>query len=62
MIKTLKRGKTAYSIFDDYMKFENRIPTKKEFDFEFYGKETPHNQTNYYYTVRRNWLSQEASE
>jgi hypothetical protein len=63
MIKVLQRGKTAYSIFDDYMRFENRIPSKSEFDLEFYGRKTLHNQTNYYYQVKKKWLEyQKMSE
>lgn len=58
MKKLLKKGKNAYSIFEDYLRLENRMPTKKEFDIEFYGRALDHNESNYYYYVKRRYLAE----
>lgn len=50
--------KKAIQIFIDYMENENRLPEKKEFDYEFYGKEMPYGTTTYYYKVKKIYLQE----
>lgn len=51
-----KRKVKAAFIFDEYMRLENRLPTRKEFEEEFYGEEKPNSR--YFYQVRKKWLSE----
>ena len=52
------RTKTGATIFEMYEKLKNRIPTKAEFDLEFYGRILRHNESNHYYNVKRKWLAE----
>ncbi len=58
MKKTLTKGRNAYSIFEEYERAENRIPTKNEFDTLFYGRTLNPGESNYYYSVKRKWLAE----
>jgi hypothetical protein len=33
------------------------MPTKKEWDYEYYGRELNRGESNYYYTVKKKWLA-----
>lgn len=57
------KGMKAIQIFIDYERLENRLPTKKEFDKAWYGRELPHNRSNYYYKVKKQfeeWKKEEV--
>lgn len=43
----MKIRKKACQIFEDYERLENRLPTKAEFEIEFYGEEKK--ESKYYY-------------
>lgn len=47
---------SATAIFDEYMRLENRIPSKAEWEMEFYGRMCKRNENNYYYQVKKRWL------
>ena len=53
-----KRTVTAYSIFDKYERLENRLPTREEFELEFYGKVRERNESRYYYQAKRKYLAE----
>lgn len=53
-----RKGMKAIQIFIDYMRFENRMPTRKEFEREWYGREMPRGKSNYYYQVREKFLEE----
>lgn len=57
MQKVIKKGTNAMQIFIDYERFENRLPTKAEFDLSLYGRELRRGESNYYYTVKRKYLA-----
>lgn len=50
--------KKAIQIFIDYWEKNNEIISKKEFDYEFYGKEMPYGTTTYYYKVKKIYLQE----
>lgn len=50
-------GNQAIKIFEEYQRIENRMPTKKEWDYEYYGREMRRGESNYYYTVKKKWLA-----
>lgn len=58
----MKRQFTAFSIFEDYMRLENRIPSKDEWDEAWYGRKLRRGESNYYYIVRRKWLAEKEKE
>jgi hypothetical protein len=58
MKKTLTKGRNAYSIFEEYERNENRIPTKNEFDALFYGRTLKTGESNYYYSVKKKWIAE----
>lgn len=58
----MKRQFTAFSIFEDYMRLENRIPSKDEWDEVWYGRKLRRGESNYYYTIKRKWLERERGE
>lgn len=62
MQKVLKNGQTALSIFYDFQREQNRIPTKDEFDLAFYGKELNRGASNYYYRVKKKFLEGEMND
>lgn len=55
----MKRQFTAFSIFENYMRLENRIPSKDEWDEVWYGRKLRRGESNYYYTVKRKWLAEQ---
>lgn len=57
-----RKVRKAADIFDEYMKLENRIPSKQEFDLEFYGRIMRRNESNHYYNVKRKWLAEQGKE
>ena len=56
--KTIKKGKTAISIFYEYWERDGGIPTRAEFENEYYGKVCERGESNYYYKVKENFLKQ----
>lgn len=58
----MKRQFTAFSIFEDYMRLENRIPSKDEWDEVWYGRKLRRGESNYYYTVKRKWFEQKRDD
>lgn len=54
----MKRAFKAIQIFYNYDKLENRLPTKEEFDKEWYGKKLRRGVSNYYYQVKRMFLEE----
>lgn len=57
MKKKLSRTRNAYSIFEEYERVENRLPSKLEFDQAFYGRPLNYGESNYYYTAKKKWLA-----
>ena len=53
----MKRVK-AIQIFYDYERFENRMPTKEEWEKEFYGRVMRPTESRYYYQVRKRFLQE----
>lgn len=58
MKKAIKNGKTAISIFYEYWERDGGIPTRAEFENEYYGKVCERGESNYYYKVKDNFLKQ----
>lgn len=56
----MKFRKKAIQIFEDFMRLENRIPTREEWEEEYYGEEAAEKSKNkYYYKVKRMFLEEE---
>ena len=54
---------SAVEIFYLYEEKEQRLPTKKEWEIEYYGRVCDRNESNYYYSVKRKYLAErEANE
>lgn len=49
--------KKACQIFEEYDRLENRLPSKLEFELEYYGEEKK--ESRYYYMVKRRYLTGE---
>lgn len=49
--------KKACQIFEEYDRLENRLPTKQEFELEYYGEVKK--ESRYYYMVKRRYLTGE---
>ena len=54
-----KRRILAEQIFADYERFENRLPSRVEFNMEFYGYD-PGQSSRYYYAVKRKYLQEKG--
>lgn len=54
----MKRAFKAIQIFYNYEKLENRLPSKDEFDMEWYGRKLRRGVSNYYYQVKKSFLSE----
>lgn len=54
----MKRPFKAIQIFIDYEKLENRLPSRKEFELAWFGRELRHNESNYYYKVKKDFLAE----
>ena len=57
----MTRPTKAIQIFYDYRDKENRVPTKKEFDEWFYGKDRGR-ASRYYYQVKRQFLKEQEGD
>lgn len=53
---------SAIEIFREYERLENRLPTKAEWEMEWFGRVCSRNENNYYYQVRRKYLQEKESE
>ena len=51
----MKRKMNAIQIFYDYDRLENRLPTREEFEKEYYGQTK---RGTYYYQVKREYLEE----
>jgi hypothetical protein len=58
----MKRPFKAIQIFIDYEKLENRLPSRKEFELAWFGRELRCNESNYYYKVKRDFLAEREDE
>ena len=58
----MKRTFKAIQIFIDYDKLENRLPTRKEFELAWFGRELRRNESNYYYKVKKDFLAEREAE
>ncbi len=54
----MKRTFKAIQIFYNYDRLENRLPSKDEFDMEWYGRKLNRGVSNYYYQVKKIFLSE----
>jgi hypothetical protein len=58
----MKRPFKAIQIFIDYEILENRLPSRKEFELAWFGRELRRNESNYYYKVKRDFLKEREDE
>lgn len=58
----MKRQFKAIQIFYDFDRMENRLPSRKEFELAWFGRELRHNESNYYYKVKKDFLKECEAE
>jgi hypothetical protein len=49
---------SAIEIFREYERLENRLPTKAEWEMEWFGRVCRRNENNYYYQVKKKFLEE----
>lgn len=54
----MMRKVNAIQIFYDYDRLENRLPTREEFEKDYYGRVMKPTESRYYYTVRKKFLEE----
>ena len=54
----IERKTRAIQVFYDYERLENRLPTKQEFDLAFYGRILKRGESNWYYAVKKKYLTE----
>lgn len=53
---------SAIEIFREYERLENRLPTKEEWEMEWFGRVCRRNENNYYYQVKKRFLQEREEE
>ena len=54
----IERKTRAIEVFKEFERLENRLPTKAEFDQEYYGRVLKRGESNWYYAVKRKFLQE----